>query len=371
MNSSNLSLNNLPTSSLATTSYVPSSAHSSINSLGPAPVTQNISSYAMPPPPSYANPYQSIPSYSSMHMQSHPNPQLSQSVDYQYPTAPQPIRIGSSSNARPRSRRTKSMDDHDADSTDAQAKKKRRRSMSKATEPWHSNKPLSPSDNSPTSSLNRPRGRPPILNGTESLGDFPAPLSNKRSSSNAGILKTSSSANFPPLPPNSTSGSNGNNGTTNSSASNAGASGATKGNEAEGAIKIPRPTYKFVVGKVLAKLMVSDPISLADLIKLLNDCPKDMIHSVLEISQVLGIVIQSKAKEGLKEDYPAGTLVFSLINYVKGPNPVALDKLEEDIQNRMEYEMLSTRRMAELNVSDSFDLHPHHLLLLLLPSDGL
>jgi hypothetical protein len=115
-------------------------------------------------------------------------------------------------------------------------------------------------------------------------------------------------------------------------------------------MKIPRPSYKFVVGKVLSKLMVSDPISLADLIKLFSDCPKDMIHSVLEIGQVLGIVIQSKAKDGLREDYPAGTLVYSLVNYVKGPNAMSLDKLEDDILRRMENEKQSSQRIAELHV---------------------
>jgi hypothetical protein len=195
-----------------------------------------------------------------------------------------------------------------------------------------------------SSSSKRPRGRPP-------LAVAPPKKSSSSSSSSSSFLSHSgsnnnlygsfggdncdfSSSNMP-------SGSTAPN---NSSTSNNNSEGGTT-------VKIPRPSYKFVVGKVLSKLMVSDPISSSDLMKILADCPKDMIHSVLEISQVLGIVIQSKSKEGLKQDYPAGTIVYSLVNYVKGSNAVSLDKLEEDIKNRIENEKRSALRMKELQVA--------------------
>lgn len=185
-------------------------------------------------------------------------------------------------------------------------------------------------------SAKRPRGRPPLATGTAPTF---SQSSIRKLMTAPSSSQLSSTSIIPPTFPNSTS-----KGTTSNQ------NNAT--NEGE-PVKIPRPTHKYVVSKVLSKLMVSDPISASDLTKLLPDCPKDMIHSVLEISQVLGMVIQSKAKEGFKPDYPAGTLVYSFINYVKCPNPVPLDRMEQDIADKIEKEKLSSMRMAELYVGYS------------------
>jgi hypothetical protein len=194
------------------------------------------------------------------------------------------------------------------------------------------------------SSSKRPRGRPP-------LAVVPTKKSSSSSFSSSFLSHSGSNSNLY----GSFGGDNYDISGNAPSSSTAPNNSSTSNNNSEGGttVKIPRPSYKFVVGKVLSKLMVSDPISSSDLMKILADCPKDMIHSVLEISQVLGIVIQSKSKEGLKPDYPAGTIVYSLVNYVKGSNAVSLDKLEEDIKNRIENEKRSALRMKELQVSFS------------------
>ena len=56
--------------------------------------------------------------------------------------------------------------------------------------------------------------------------------------------------------------------------------------------RLPRPNATEVTNKVLAILMVSEPISLPDLCKQINDIPRESIQSVLEVLQVLGLVIQ-------------------------------------------------------------------------------
>lgn len=264
---------------------------------------------------------------------------------------------------RPKARRSKSLDysseyNYYEGSDMNQNKKKRKKSFSKAeTAYWTAGNARKMSttgsdygSNSPL--IKRPRGRPPLnaagvpipFPSTSTASSITTTVGRKSSqppsSSQANVAPNSSLPNSAPL-----SSTNG----TNTNPKSSAASNTNGGNDGE-PIKIPRPTYKFVVSKVLSKLMVSDPISASDLTKILPDCPKDMIHSVLEISQVLGMVIQSKAKEGLRHDYPAGTIVYSLINYVKGPSAISLDKIEADIAERVEKEKKAALRMAELHV---------------------
>lgn len=120
--------------------------------------------------------------------------------------------------------------------------------------------------------------------------------------------------------------------------------------EAVEQVKQPRPPYKVVADKVVSKLMVSDPISLSDLTKKLVDCPRDMIQAVLDILQVLGVVVQHKAKDNLKAEYPSGVAVFSLIHFVKTPYPVGLHELHDDIIKKSSQIQRVDSRLKQLEV---------------------
>lgn len=122
------------------------------------------------------------------------------------------------------------------------------------------------------------------------------------------------------------------------------------GQEAIDQPKLPRPPYKMVADKVVSKLMVSDPLSLSDLTKKLLDCPRDMIQAVLDILQVLGVVVQHKAKDNLRAEYPSGVAVFSLIQFVKSPTPVELHELHDEIIRKSCQIQRVDLRLSELEV---------------------
>jgi hypothetical protein len=190
----------------------------------------------------------------------------------------------------------------------------------------------------------RPRGRPPL--GPKKLTASSSSTS-KLSASQTEICQIEANPDALTLNRSGNDSVNSNNHSNISTSTNTQTNGPS-GNENT---RAARPNYRYVVNKVLTRLMVSDPISATDLSKLLSDCPRDMIHSVLDISQVIGLAIQSKAKEGLRSDYPSGTIVYSLSNYVKGPSAVSIDRIEEDISARCERERKTSKRIIELNVS--------------------
>jgi hypothetical protein len=190
----------------------------------------------------------------------------------------------------------------------------------------------------------RPRGRPPLgpkrlTESFSSTSKLPASqIENGQIEANPDVVTLNRGGN------DSINSNNYSNIATSANTQNNGPSGNEN-------TRAARPNYRYVVNKVLTRLMISDPISATDLSKLLSDCPRDMIHSVLDISQVVGIAIQSKAKEGLRPDYPSGTIVYSLSNYVKGPAAVSIDQIEEDISTRCERERKTSKRIIELSVS--------------------
>lgn len=117
--------------------------------------------------------------------------------------------------------------------------------------------------------------------------------------------------------------------------------------------KYPRPPFQAVVNKVVSKLMTSDPMSLNDLSRTLVECPRDMVHAVLEVLQVLGLVTQFKAKEGLRPEYQSGTVVYTFVEFARVPESVPLDEIMNDIADQLEKQVATQRRM-DLIVVRSF-----------------
>eukprot|EP01039_Chlorochromonas_danica_P006445 gene6445-7108_t len=113
--------------------------------------------------------------------------------------------------------------------------------------------------------------------------------------------------------------------------------------------KAPRPPYKQVLERLIALLMTNDPLTLQELSKSMDDCPKDMIQSAVDVLQVFGIVMQVKAKQGFRSDCQAGTILYCLVGFAKGPVAVELEKVVEETTSRREMAARSNHRLAELH----------------------
>lgn len=113
--------------------------------------------------------------------------------------------------------------------------------------------------------------------------------------------------------------------------------------------KAPRPPYKQVLERLIALLMTNDPLTLQELSKSMDDCPKDMIQSAVDVLQVFGIVMQVKAKQGFRSDCQAGTILYCLVGFAKGPVAVELEKVVEETISRRDKAARSNQRLAELH----------------------
>jgi predicted transcriptional regulator len=121
--------------------------------------------------------------------------------------------------------------------------------------------------------------------------------------------------------------------------------------ESHTSTKYPRPPFQAVVNKVVSKLMTSDPMSLNDLSRSLVECPRDMVHAVLEVLQVLGLVTQFKAKEGLRPEYQSGTVVYTFVEFARVPESIPLNEIIDDIAEKLEKQIATQRRMDMIVVS--------------------
>lgn len=97
--------------------------------------------------------------------------------------------------------------------------------------------------------------------------------------------------------------------------------------------------------------MVNEPLTVAELAKSLDDCPKDMIQSAIDVLQVFGVVIQVRAKQGYRADVPAGTVLYCLTGFAKGPTAVPLEEVPANTKERMVNEAKTSARLKELSVS--------------------
>jgi hypothetical protein len=128
--------------------------------------------------------------------------------------------------------------------------------------------------------------------------------------------------------------------------------------ESHSSTKYPRPPFQSVVNKVVSKLMTSDPMSLNDLSRSLVECPRDMVHAVLEVLQVLGLVTQFKAKEGLRSEYQSGTVVYTFVEFARVPESVPLNDIIDDIGVKLEKQIATQRRMDMIVELSEEDLPP-------------
>lgn len=251
--------------------------------------------------------------------------------------------------------------------------KKRKRKVAKSE--LNNKKPIQiidpPKLNSPSpsnSSLNptkRPRGRPPLQNKKNSLD--PSTETSVDSSPQASPLSlpppTPVNLILPPpvtLPPVQVTKQVVATIASNPIVADAASTTNPGSTTQEHPTKAPRPAFKTVVQKVLSKLMISDPVSVNELTKKLVDIPRDMIQSVIEITQVFGLIIQRKAKDGYRPDCPAGTVVYSLNHFAKVYDPIPIDKIEEDMEQRIVDTEKCKYRLEALKVLNSILFYWHY-----------
>eukprot|EP01031_Cornospumella_fuschlensis_P027504 gene27504-33220_t len=98
--------------------------------------------------------------------------------------------------------------------------------------------------------------------------------------------------------------------------------------------KTVRPPFSLVAGQLVSLLMTSDPMTMQEISRNMNDCPKDTIQSVLDVLQVFDLVMQVKAKGGYRPDIVGGGVLYCLQGFVKGPEAVLLEDILLDIQER-------------------------------------
>lgn len=118
--------------------------------------------------------------------------------------------------------------------------------------------------------------------------------------------------------------------------------------------KIPKPSATEVTNKVLAVLMVSEPLTLADLCKQLPDLPRDSIQAVLEVLQVLALVVQlSTTKEAAASKSLSvnnQTFVFSLTEFAKFHTAFPITAIESEVKIMQSRNRDVRSRIEELQV---------------------
>lgn len=124
------------------------------------------------------------------------------------------------------------------------------------------------------------------------------------------------------------------------SGTTAGPGDATTSDQTEHHGKVAKPSATEVANKLFNVLLVSDPISVVDLCKLMPEVPRDSVQSVLEVLQVLGLVAQfNSAKEtSASRSSSASTAmyVYSLTDFAKFSSAFPITKLDSELKARLE-----------------------------------
>lgn len=232
-----------------------------------------------------------------------------------------------------RAKKAKTYEEEDADLQNQPYKKKKKTKDSKQKKGGYDGK-LGGSEESMQlyNIMKRPRGRPPLISNKIKLMPKPTmplrPFLNAVSSTSGATPKAalSSSSSQPKFP----------------------ATFQLNGPAAEPeAPKQARPSALVVANRVFTKLMTSDPLSTADLTKLL-DAPRDLIQSVLDVMQVMGVVISLKLKDGYSGSSVSGANLYSLANFTKSPTAVQLNALVDEVAIRIENTNRNQQRIKEL-----------------------
>jgi hypothetical protein len=100
----------------------------------------------------------------------------------------------------------------------------------------------------------------------------------------------------------------------------------------------------LVTQKVMNHLMTNEPASLHDLMKNI-DAARETIQSNLDILQVLGIVIQIKAKK------LSTSPLYTLVNFARCSEPCNLREMRNEISSKKEHIISLRKRIKHLQVT--------------------
>jgi hypothetical protein len=112
----------------------------------------------------------------------------------------------------------------------------------------------------------------------------------------------------------------------------------------------PRPLAQETARKVMHALMLSDPMSLADLCKYCPDCSRESVQGVLEVLQVVGVVVQLTNKDAPKPHSASNVGVFCLAEFSKFDFSCAMISLKEEVEVREDANRKVAKRLETLQV---------------------
>ena len=231
-----------------------------------------------------------------------------------------------------RAKKAKTYEEEDVDLQNQPYKKKKKSKDSKQKKSGFDGKLVGSEESMQLYNImKRPRGRPPLI--SNKIKMMPKPVIPLRPFINA----------VPPpaaAPKSSLSSS--------SSQSKFPATFQISGPPAEPEVpKAVRPSALVVANRVFSKLMTSDPLSTADLTKIL-DAPRDLIQSVLDVMQVMGVVVSLKLKDGYSGSSVTGANLYSLVNFTKSATPIQLNALADEVAIRLDNDSRNQQRIKEL-----------------------
>jgi hypothetical protein len=119
-------------------------------------------------------------------------------------------------------------------------------------------------------------------------------------------------------------------------------------------VKMIRPPVAAATRSVIAKLMTSDPLTGVDIAKSLSDTPKDLILSILDVLQVMGIVVQYKPPKESRtsaSEHSSPSPYFALAGFARALSAIDITKIESETLKCLQTKADIDLRNNELQVS--------------------
>jgi len=176
--------------------------------------------------------------------------------------------------------------------------------------------------------IKRPRGRPPLMQSTDrsmSGSAISRMALNKHTTSMIPVKVSSSQAKLQLV-----------NTITTSAA-------AASFNPSSYHARFSHPSYEEVAHKLLSFLMISEPMTAADLYEEFCEVPEDMIISMLEVLNTLGVVIKAQSRDSPKM-HVEELDVYALTDFCKFSSELSYQQIaQETAQKLLELQIVKGR----------------------------
>lgn len=127
---------------------------------------------------------------------------------------------------------------------------------------------------------------------------------------------------------------------------------SSEGGAAANSNSSKNPKAHLVTQKIISRLMTEAPVSVSELMKLIPETPKELIQSILDILQVLGMVVQLRSKEVTATGPP--TVFYALVGFSQGDQAVDVKRLLEVRDAKIANALATRERIQRLQVKLSF-----------------